>query len=129
MAILPAVAAALIATPQAGQKTDSVRIQRLVKEASAVKNRHAIELMRLPAVTGTGIGLSKDAPKTPVIEVYVTRELTEQERERFPARLDGVRVEIVNTGEFRALKERSDKEAPDKRPQKDQPAEPQRKKQ
>ena len=78
-------------------------MNRLTKQASAVKALHAEHLFRLPAVVGHGVGLSKEPPRKPIIEVYVSHRLTDSERDAFPKELDGVPVEIVVTGPIRTL--------------------------
>lgn len=72
-----------------------------VEAASQVKDRHEQALMAVPGVVGMGIGLSRDGQRV-VIQVYVAA-LSAETREALPSELDGVSVEIVETGEFRAL--------------------------
>jgi hypothetical protein len=77
-------------------------MERLVEEATAVKDRHIDLLLGLPAVVGAGIGVSGKHPGKAVIQVYVSRRLTGKERRAFPRRLEGVPLEITKTGVFRA---------------------------
>ena len=76
---------------------------RLVKEASAVKDRHIDSLFKLPAVDGARVGVSKKHPGKAVIQIYITRALTRKERRSFPKVLEGIPVEIQKTGPIRAL--------------------------
>jgi hypothetical protein len=41
-----------------------------------------------------------------VIQVFVSRRLTKTERQKFPKVLEGVHLEIVETGEIRTLPSR-----------------------
>ena len=77
-------------------------MERLVEEATAVKDRHIDFLLGLPAVVGAGIGVSGKHPGKAVIQVYVSRKLTGKERRGFPRQLEGVPLEITKTGAFRA---------------------------
>jgi hypothetical protein len=77
-------------------------MDRLMKEATAVKDRHIDFLLGLPAVVGAGIGTSRKHPGKAVIQVYVGRRLTGKERRGFPRQLEGVPLEITKTGAFRA---------------------------
>jgi hypothetical protein len=77
-------------------------MDRLVEEATAVKDRHIDFLLGLPGVVGAGIGASKKHPGKAVIQLYLSRKLTARERRVFPRQLEGVPVEIVKTGAFRA---------------------------
>jgi hypothetical protein len=77
-------------------------MDRLVEEATAVKDRHIDLLLGLPGVVGAGIGTSRKHPGKAVIQVYVSRGLTAKERRAFPRRLEGVPLEITKTGVFRA---------------------------
>jgi len=74
-------------------------MQRSVEEAAAIRDRHISELLRLPAVTGAGVGNRRGRV---AIQIYVTRRLTPLERRVFPKRLEGVPVFIEATGPVRA---------------------------
>jgi hypothetical protein len=67
--------------------------------ASQVKTRHEDALLQLPQVVGTGIGWAQDTGEV-VIQLYVA-VLTEQVRQAVPAHIEGIRVQVVETGEFR----------------------------
>ncbi|HWR83344.1 MAG TPA: trypsin-like peptidase domain-containing protein [Candidatus Deferrimicrobium sp.] len=69
-----------------------------VAAVMAVQNRHTDALMRIPGVVGTGTSL--DAAGNPVIKVFAAGPITAGQ---VAARLDGVPVEIEQTGPFKAL--------------------------
>mgnify|MGYP001566146731 CR=1 FL=1 len=104
--LLTVVVAALcfaLAQPVAGQtRRSSQDMDRQVEKATEVKERHVSSLMALPAVVGAGVGVSKKDPGQAAIQVFVRRALTKKERRAFPKVLEGVPVEIVQSGEFRA---------------------------
>ena len=60
---------------------------------------HTAEWMAIPGVVGTAIGLFEGQP---CIKVFVA-EKTDELAARFPSTLDGHRVILEETGEFRAL--------------------------
>jgi hypothetical protein len=62
--------------------------------------RHESTLIGILSVVGTGAGLAPDTGEV-TIQVYVAR-LTDQVRQAVPTRLEGIRVQIVETGEFRS---------------------------
>jgi hypothetical protein len=77
------------------------------KEISMIEEvlkRHTDELMSLPGVVGTAIGLCEERP---CIKVYVVEKTPELE-ERIPDTLEGHRVVMEESGEFRRLKENGD---------------------
>lgn len=61
--------------------------------------------MALPKVTGVGVGASRRKPARAAIVVYVSGPLSAAERKRFPEELEGVDVEVIEAGPFRALAE------------------------
>lgn len=86
-----------------------------VKEITEVKNRHERFLFTLPQVVGVGVGRSQVRRDGVVILVYVKRALKRKERKAFPNTLEGVLVEVIVSGPFRALPETSIPEKTDKR--------------
>ncbi len=68
-----------------------------IAEATHLKERHERDWLRIPGVLGAGIGLSEVAAGHVAIHIYVERD-TPEVRRALPAQLDGVRVEIVETG-------------------------------
>lgn len=89
-------------------------MERRVKEITEVKNRHERFLFSLPQVVGVGVGLSQIRRDTLVILIYVKRALKKKERKAFPNTLEGVPVEVIVSGPFRALPETSIPEKTDK---------------
>jgi len=79
---------------------------RQMDKAAGVKDRHMEFLYSLPAVQGAGVGVSKRSPRRVVIQVFVSRSLTRVERQKFPTVLEGVPLEIVETGEIHTLPSR-----------------------
>ena len=69
------------------------------KTIEAVFNEHSRELMAIPGVVGTAIGLCGDDP---CIKVFVQKSNPESEK-KIPARLDGYPVAIEVIGEVKAL--------------------------
>lgn len=61
--------------------------------------------MALPRVTGVGVGASRRKPGRAAIVVYVSGPLSVAERKRFPEKLEGIDVEVIEAGPFRALAE------------------------
>ena len=66
-----------------------------------VKEKHELELMKIPGVTGVGIG---ENPRKPglVIKVYVERA-TPELKKTIPAELEGYPVVLEASGEIHAL--------------------------
>jgi hypothetical protein len=70
-----------------------------------VQERYTPDWMELPGVVGTGIGLCEaedepEGPGEPCIRVFLARPSPEAE-DAIPERVEGYRVELVVTGEFR----------------------------
>jgi hypothetical protein len=70
-----------------------------IEAARNVKERHENALFNIEGVVGTGVGLSGTVPDKVVIEVYVKKPAHEMKR-MIPEVLEGISVEIVETGEF-----------------------------
>jgi len=66
--------------------------------ASAVRDRHQAEINSAPGVVGSGIGLSSDGIR-PVIAVFTSGNPAAA-RAKLPAVLDGIELQVVETGEF-----------------------------
>lgn len=73
-----------------------------LEAVSRTRARYEDFLSRLPEAVGSGIGVSDQNPNEPVIQLYV-RQASESVRLAAPPALEGTRVEVVETGEFRAL--------------------------
>lgn len=78
-------------------------MDRLIRDATAIKDRHIDRLFALPGVVGAGVGTSKKHPGKAVIQIYVDRPLKAKERRSFPKALEGVPVEVQETGPIRTL--------------------------
>jgi len=84
---------------------------RIAEDAALaeVQQRHQDELLRYPNVVGvaTGIRSRKGKPTgEPCLVVYVTRKVPKKELKRdqiLPRTLDGVPVDVVETGELKTL--------------------------
>lgn len=70
-----------------------------LEQAAAARGLHETALKAVPGVVGTGLGYGPDG--TPEIQVY-TAHSQRSVRAPIPATLDGVRVRVIETGEFRA---------------------------
>ncbi len=70
-----------------------------VDAVTRVKERHEGRLLGVPGVVGVGVGLSDRIGGQPVIEIYV-KQATDSLRQSLPSSLEGVPVNIVETGEF-----------------------------
>ncbi len=70
----------------------------LVDSATAVRDRHEDELMKIPGAVGTAIGIS-DQPGQPAIEVYV-KKMTPQAKAAVPKDVEGVPVKLIENGGF-----------------------------
>jgi len=69
------------------------------KSMEEVLTEHTKELMSIPGVAGVAQGICNG---TPCIKVYVVKETPELKRE-IPETLEGYKVMIEETGEFRLL--------------------------
>jgi hypothetical protein len=74
----------------------------VIANASQVKGRHEQTIMNIPGVVGMGVGLSQTVPNQVVIQVFV-EQATEALTKTLPTQLEGVSVEIVETGEVVAF--------------------------
>lgn len=69
------------------------------KTIEQVLKSHTDQLMTLPGVVGTAQGLCGN---TPCIKIYVA-QMTEELKEKLPKKLEGYKVDVDVTGEFKAL--------------------------
>jgi hypothetical protein len=72
------------------------------KKIEEVLKKHAGDLLSIPGVTGTAIGL---CDKKPCIKVYVLKK-TPALYEKIPEWIEGYTVVIEETGEFKPLPEK-----------------------
>ena len=80
---------------QAGNATVS---KELVDSATAVRDRHEDELMKIPGAVGTAIGMS-DTPGQPAIEVYIDK-MTPEAQNAAPKEVEGLPVKLIENGGF-----------------------------
>jgi hypothetical protein len=91
----PMVKTAPQAVEQAGNATVS---QDLVDSATAVRDRHEEELMKIPGAVGTAIGMS-DTPGQPAINVYIEK-MTPEAQNAAPKEVEGLPVKLIENGGF-----------------------------
>ena len=65
--------------------------------ATAVRDRHAAELLRYPEVLAVGVGASYDHPSESAILLFVTKG---QPRTNLPAQVEGVRTRMIEGEQF-----------------------------
>jgi hypothetical protein len=70
----------------------------VVASATAVRDRHEDELMRIPGAVGTGIGAG-DQPGQPAIVVYV-KKMTPEAQGAAPKEVEGMPVKLIENGGF-----------------------------
>jgi len=73
-----------------------------VEAASRIKDRNDAFLMGLPEVVGHGVGYSQGGSGEVVIRLFL-RKATDAARHAAPSSLEGVPVEIQETGDFRVI--------------------------
>jgi len=85
--------------PQAVEQAGNATIAKdLVDSATAVRDRHEDELMKIPGAVGTAIGIS-DKPGQPAIEVYIDK-MTPEAQSTAPKELEGLPVKLIENGGF-----------------------------
>jgi hypothetical protein len=70
-----------------------------VRAAIAIQDRHTKDLMAIPGVIGTGVGVDEQHPEQAVIEVFTSREGVQG----IPASVEGVNTRIEYTGPVQAF--------------------------
>jgi hypothetical protein len=78
----------------------------VIEKVKAVQEKHTEELMAIPDVVGTAVGLAEDN----TLEVVVLTKKSDVKG--IPASLDGVRIKVAVTGEIKALKNPTNPVAP-----------------
>jgi hypothetical protein len=64
--------------------------------ATAMKERHAGDLMKDPAITGVGVGVSEDNPREAAITIFVSGTFVNGTSEKsIPAQIEGVRTKLI----------------------------------
>jgi hypothetical protein len=100
--LIGACAALVVAGhPALKAKAGFMAQQKTSPTVDQVKEKHELELMAIPGVTGVGIGQDPRKPGL-VIKVYVERTTAELTK-KIPSEIEGYPVAIEPTGEFRAL--------------------------
>ena len=84
-----------VTAEQAGNATVS---KDLVDSATAVRDRHDDELMKIPGAVGTAIGMS-DTPGQPAINVYIDK-MTPEAEAAAPKEVEGLPVKLIENGGF-----------------------------
>ncbi len=84
-----------VTAEQAGNATVS---PDLVTSATAVRDRHEDELMKIPGAVGTAIGMS-DTPGQPAINVYIEK-MTPEAQAVAPKEVEGLPVKLIENGGF-----------------------------
>jgi hypothetical protein len=69
-----------------------------VASATAVRDRHEDDLMRIPGAVGTGVGIG-DQPGQPAIIIYV-KKMTPEAQAAAPKDVEGVPVKLIQSGGF-----------------------------
>lgn len=82
--------------PEGDQRDQKSMAEKTIEE---VLKEHTDEWMSVPGVVGTAIGACDDVPCIKILIAQRTPEV----QEGIPAAVEGFRVEIEVTGEFRAL--------------------------
>ena len=97
------IAVALSAAGCAGKNSVYDRRENAMPEKTIqeVRKEHTGELMAVPGVVGTAIGMCNERP---CIKVYVVKKTPELDR-KIPDTLEGYPVMTEETGEFRRLPE------------------------
>ena len=83
-------ATASTATLLSGANSATLSLEEL-QRATVVKEAHAAELMRDPAIAGVGVGISADNPKEAALVIYVTGATIQ----RIPPQIEGVRTKVI----------------------------------
>jgi len=91
-------------SPEELAKINTQPADPAVEAASKVKDRYEAYLLGLPEVVGHGVAHSQSDPHRVVIQLFL-RKATDAARKAAPASLEGIPVEIRETGEIRPLSE------------------------
>ncbi len=94
-----AVAACSLPPPTSAKVTQAAPAlsTEVVQRATAVRDRHSVELLANPAVAAIGVGPSLDSPNEAAVLVFVQKGVT---RNPVPAELEGVRTRIMERENF-----------------------------
>jgi len=103
--VLSALGVGFVGLPATSQELENaipMATDQRIEAASEVKNRYAGALLKLPEVVGHGVGYSRSGSGVAVIQLFM-RKATEQARQVAPTQIEGVPVEIQETGDFRVV--------------------------
>ena len=78
-------------TSSAAPTSSSALTTEELDPATAIKEQHAAELMKDPAITRVGVGISDDNPKEAAITIFVAATPEKQ----VPAQIEGVRTKLI----------------------------------
>ena len=73
-----------------------------IEAATEVKNRYDDALLKLPEVVGHGVGYSESGSGVAVIKLFM-RKATREARQAAPSQIEGIPVEIEETGVIRVV--------------------------
>jgi hypothetical protein len=79
------------ATTNSATPSSSVLTTQELDRATAIKEQHSAELVKDPAITRIGIGVSDDNPNEAAITLFVTGP----PEKRVPAQIEGVRTKLI----------------------------------
>jgi len=96
------ISSASLSVQQSAQAGRAGEVELRVEHARRVKERYRDFLEGLPEALGHGVGRSRSNPEEPAIQVYVRKGAEQARRMALPS-LEGVPVEIIETGEIYAL--------------------------
>jgi hypothetical protein len=88
-----------VTAPQAVEQAGNATVSKeLLDSATAVRDRHEDQLMKIPGAVGTAIGMS-DTPGQPAIEVYIDK-MTPEAQASAPKEVEGLPVKLIENGGF-----------------------------
>jgi len=104
-AVLSALGATFVGVKPSTQEVANAMSEPIdprIAAATDVKNRYDDALLKLPEVVGHGVGYSESGSGVAVIKLFM-RKATREARQAAPSQIEGVPVEIEETGEIRVV--------------------------
>ena len=104
-AVLSALGATFVGVQPAAQEVANAMSEPIdprIAAATDVKNRYDDAFLKLPEVVGHGVGYSESGSGVAVIKLFM-RKATREARQAAPSQIEGVPVEIEETGEIRVV--------------------------
>jgi len=104
-AVLSALRATFVGVQPSAQEIANAMSEPIdprIAAATDVKNRYDDALLKLPEVVGHGVGYSESGSGVAVIKLFM-RKATREARQVAPTQIEGVPVEIEETGEVRVV--------------------------